>query len=116
MRFSLVTCLVLAITHSPVNAEELTSAENAARDFSYLGLRIGTSRDEFHELFREQAKLSIFNSAKIYTAEYDVKASEGRSFSVGIYHGKIYTIAVDFTPKMLSDIAGVCKRTRRPWP
>ena len=86
------------------STDELTSAEVAARDFSYQGVRIGTTLSDFTKLFPQATLLS--SSTSLETAEYDARGNDNRSLRIKFFHGSIYSLKVTLSSDMLSDIGG----------
>ena len=111
MKTSAIGIAVLAILFScpPVNGEDLTDAEIAARDFTYQGVGIGTTLQEFKIRFPD-ARL-VESDKSFMTSEYSVRFEDSddvpKFIIATFFRGKMYTISISFNCNMLPKIGGV---------
>ena len=108
MKISSVGIAVFAIILicSPLNAEELTKAEIAARDFSYQGVSIGTTLKDFKRRF---PKAELMESDKpSMTSKYFTVSGGGRTTAIIalFFPERIYCISITFLPNEVSGFGG----------
>ncbi len=107
MKTSAIGIAVLAIIFicSPVNAEDLTDAEIAARDFTYQGVGIGTTLQEFKIRF-PKARLSESDKSSM-TSQYYVLFKDSEDVTKFIvatfFREKMYKISIGFNCSALSE-------------
>ncbi len=107
MKISSVGIAVFAIILicSPLNAEELTNAEIAARDFSYQGVRIGTTLKDFKRRF-PKAKLIESNKPSMTSEYLTVSGGLAKSIRATFFRERIYNISIIIPSSKLSEIGG----------
>ena len=99
-----VTSLAVLCVCWSVRAEDLSKQEMAARNFSYQGVGIGTTTEDFLKKF-PTAQLEEADKTNV-TPAYSAHESDGRQVKVEFFRGKVYVITVYFPPDMLSGIGG----------
>ncbi len=108
MKTSAIGIAVLAILFScpPVNGEDLTDAEIAARDFTYQGVGIGTTLQEFKIRFPDARLIESDKSSMTsnYACHFVSKSVD--FIFVDFFREKIYNIAILIPSKKLSEIGG----------
>ncbi len=111
MKTSAIGIAVLAILFScpPVNAEDLTDAEITARDFTYQGVGIGTTLQEFKIRF---PNATLNESDKSFmTSRYSLifEDSDGlaKFILASFFREKMYKITIAFNCNYLSKIGGI---------
>jgi hypothetical protein len=99
-----VTSLAVLCVCWSASAEDLSKQETAARNFSYQGVSIGTTTEDFLKKF-PNAQLEEVDKTNV-TRAYGARESDGRQVKVEFFSGKIYALTVYFPPDMLSGIGG----------
>jgi hypothetical protein len=99
-----ITCLAVLCVGWSVNAEELRKQELAARDFSYQGVGIGTTCEDFLKKFPNAQLLQDDKTG--VTSKYVIIESDGRLWTVEFFSGKAYLITVVFPKEVLAGVGG----------
>ncbi len=99
-----LTCAAVLYVCGAAAAEDLTDAELAARDYSYEGVGIGTSLNDFLKQF-PSAKSQESGKSNV-TAMYVRMGRNGPMLRVEIFQQQIYYIGVTFGPQILSRHGG----------
>lgn len=98
------TCLIILCACGSARAGDLTSAEIAARDYSFQGVTIGTTKEDFVKRF-PNAKSQVSERAHV-TGMYAALKGREQYLLVEFYQGKVYYMGLTFSPVMLTRIGG----------
>ena len=106
MRLSSMELIWLAILCVcwPISAEELTKEELAARDFSFQGVGIGTTREDFLKKF-PNAQLQAEDKTNL-TPNYLVALNGGQFLGGEFFEGRLYVLSISFPEDMLEGVGG----------